>query len=195
MIVLHPTIYDEERHLLFLYPPLLVLAALGLDELGERLKYGLVVLVVASACSSYAHWGRYSYVYKSSLIGDRHAERFMGDYWAACVPLAIDALAGRVPAGAPVVVPGPLDPALIQYARRRAGPRALPGFGPYQIVRQPVSWPAYIIMNNRSGRHEPVLRAIADGRARELWRTTMPPGDPACLLIVYDGLGGRPPAR
>ena len=50
VIVLHPTIYDEERHLLFLYPPLLVLAALGLDDLGERLKYGLVVLVVATAC-------------------------------------------------------------------------------------------------------------------------------------------------
>jgi hypothetical protein len=195
VIVLHPTIYDEERHLLFLYPPLLVLAALGLDDLGERLKYGLVVLVVANACSSYAHWGRYSYVYKSSLIGDRHAERFMGDYWAACVPLAVDALAGRVPAGAPVVVAGPVDPALVQYARRRAGPHAWPGFGPYQIVGQPVSWPAYIIVNNRSGRHEPVLRALAEGRARELWRTTMPPGDPACLLIVYDGLGARPPAR
>jgi hypothetical protein len=195
VIVLHPTIYDEERHLLFLYPPLLVLAALGLDDLGERLKYGLVVLVVANACSSYVHWGRYSYVYKSSLIGDRHAERFMGDYWAVCVPLAIDALAGRVPAGAPVVVPGPFDPALIQYARRRAGPHALSGFGPYTIVREPVGWPAYIILNNRSGRHEPALRALAEGRARELWRTTMPPGDPACLIIAYDGLGGRPPAR
>jgi hypothetical protein len=180
---------------LFLYPPLLVLAALGLDDLSERLKYGLVVLAVASAFSSYVHWGRYSYVYKSPLIGDRHADRFMGDYWAACVPLAIDALAGRVPASAPVVVPGPLDPALIQYARRRAGPHAQPGFGPYQIVREPLGWPAYVILNNRSGRHEPALRAVAEGRARELWRTMMPPGDPACLIIAYDGLGGRPPAR
>ena len=195
VIVLHPILYDEERHLLFLYPPLLVLAALGLDDLGERLKYGLVVLVVATACSSYAHWGRYAYVYKSSLIGDRHAERFMGDYWAACVPLAVDALGGRVPAGAPVVVPGPLDPALIQYARRRAGPHAKAGFGPYRIVREPAGWPAYFILNNRSGRLEPVLRAVAEGRARELWRTTMPPGDPACLIIEYAGLGGRAPAR
>ena len=195
VIVLHPTIYDEERHLLFLYPPLLVLAALGLDDLGERLKYGLVVLVVAGACSSYLHWGRYSYVYKSSLIGDRHAERFMGDYWGACVPLAIDALPGRVPAGATVFVPGPVDPALIQYARRRAGPHARPGFGPYRIARESAGRPAFVVLNNRSGRLEPVLRAIAEGRARELWRTTMPPGDPACLLIAYDGLGGRPPAR
>jgi hypothetical protein len=119
----------------------------------------------------------------------------MGDYWGACVPLAVDALAGRVPAGAPVVVPGPLDPALIQYARLRAGPRAEPGFGPYRIVREAVVWPAYYILNNRSGRHEPALRAVAEGRARELWRTAMPPGDPACLIIEYDGLGGRTPAR
>ena len=195
VILLHPTIYDEERHLLFLYPPLLVLAALGLDDLGERLKYGLAVLAVASACSSYAHWGRYAYVYKSSLIGDRHAERFMGDYWGACIPLAVGALADRVPVGAPVVVPGPLDPALIQYARLRAGPQARPGFGPYRIVRESAGWPAYVILNNRSGRHEPALRAVAEGRARELWRTVMPPGDPACLIIAYDGLGGRPPAR
>ena len=130
MILLHPTIYDEERHLLFLYPPVLVIAALGLDDLGERLKYGLAVLAVASACSSYAHWGRYAYVYKSSLIGDRHAERFMGDYWGACIPLAVGALADRVPVGAPVVVPGPLDPALIQYARLRAGRRRDPGSAP-----------------------------------------------------------------
>jgi len=41
------------------------------------------------------------------------------------------------------------------------------------------------------GRHD----RVAEGRARELWRTTMPPGDPACLLIEYDGLGARPPAR
>lgn len=195
VIVLHPTVYDEERHLLFLYPPLLVLAALGLDDLGERLKYGLVVLVTITSLGSYAHWGRYAYVYKSSLIGDRSAHRFMGDYWGACVPLAVDALAGRIPAGAPVVVPGPLDPALIQYARLRAGPRAEPGFGPYRIVREAVVWPAYYILNNRSGRHEPALRAVAEGRARELWRTAMPPGDPACLIIEYDGLGGRTPAR
>jgi hypothetical protein len=56
-------------------------------------------------------------------------------------------------------------------------------------------WPAYVGVNDRSERHEPVRRAVADERARELWRTTMPPGDPACLIVAYDGLGGRPPAR
>ncbi len=187
VIVTHPTLYDEERHLLFLYPPLIVLAALGLDDLGRRLKIALAVAVVATSISSYAHWGRYAYVYKSSLIGPRGAHRFMGDYWGACVPLAIDALAGRVPAGASVIVPGPLDPALIQYQRRREGPRAWPGFGPYKILREAAGWPAYLILNNRNGHNDPGLRAVEEGHARELWRSVMPPGDPACVLVEYFG--------
>ncbi len=195
VLVLHPTVYDEERHLLFLYPPLLVLAALGLDDLGDRVKYALAALVVAGALVSYAQWGRYAYVYKSPLIGDRGAHRFMGDYWGACIPLAVDALAGRVPPGADVAVPGPLDPALVQYARRRAGPLAWPGFGPYRIMLAPVRWPAYLILSNRNGRNDLGLRAVADGRLRELWRADMPPGDPACVLVAYDGLGERAAAR
>jgi 4-amino-4-deoxy-L-arabinose transferase-like glycosyltransferase len=195
VIVIHPTLYDEERHLLFLYPPLLVLAALGLDDLGEKVKLTLAALLVVGSLASYAAWGRYAYVYKSPLIGDRGAHRFMGDYWGACVPLAVAALAGRVPAGADVIVPGPLAPALIQYARLRAGPRAIPGFGPYRILRDPVRWPAYLILNNRNGRNDPGLRAVADGRSRELWRAVMPPADPACVLVEYDGLGARVPSR
>jgi hypothetical protein len=105
VIVLHPPAYDEERHFLYLYPPLLVVGALGLDDLDERLKAALAVLVIVTAAISYAGWGRYAYVYKSPLVGDRSADRFMGDYWGVCVPLAVDALPGRVPAGAEIVVP------------------------------------------------------------------------------------------
>jgi hypothetical protein len=195
VIVLHPTLYDEERHLLFLYPPLIVLAALGLDDLDRRLKIALTVVVVATSLSSYAHWGRYAYVYESSLIGNRGAHQFMGDYWGACVPLAVDALAGRVPAGSKVIVPGPLDPALIQYQRRREGTHAWPGFGPYRILRESAGWPAYLILNNRDGRNDAGLRAVQEGHGRELWRSVMPPGDPACVLVEYYGLGGRAPAR
>jgi hypothetical protein len=191
VIVLHPLAYDEERHFLYLYPPLLVLGALGLDDLGERLKVGLASLVIVTALVSYAGWGRYAYVYKSPLVGDRSADRFMGDYWGVCVPLAVSALEGRVPAGAQVVVPGPTDAAHAQYDRLRAGPFARPGFGPYRIVGEPSGWPAYLILTNRNGYNAPGIRAAAEGRARELWRALMPPGDPACVLIEYDGPAAR----
>jgi hypothetical protein len=191
VIVLHPPAYDEERHFLYLYPPLLVLGALGLDDLDERLKAALAALVIVTAAVSYVGWGRYAYVYKSPLLGDRSADRFMGDYWGVCVPLAVDALAGRVPAGAEVAVPEPTDAALAQYARLRAGPFTRPGFGPYQIVRLPSTWPAYLILTNRLGDNAPGIRAAAEGRARELWRAVMPPGDPACVLLEYDGPAAR----
>ncbi|HVV48104.1 MAG TPA: hypothetical protein VHO06_00455 [Polyangia bacterium] len=195
VVVLHPTVYDEERHLLFLYPPLLVLAALGLDDLGEGIKYALAALVVAASLFSYAQWGRYAYVYESPLVG-AGAGRFNGDYWGACVPLAVEALAGRVPPGADVVVPGPVDAAVIQYARLRAGPRAASGFGPYRILARPAGGPATFIFNNRTGSGlGRALRDVAAGRARELWRTAMPSGEPACVLVAYDGLGARPPSR
>jgi hypothetical protein len=205
VIVLHPPAYDEERHFLYLYPPLLVLGALGLDDLDERLKVALATLVIVTAAISYAGWGRYAYVYKSPLVGDRSADRFMGDYWGVCVPLAVDALAGRVPAGAEVVVPEPTDAARAQYDRRRAGPFARRGFGPYRIVQQRSGWPAYLILTNRLGDDAAGIQAAAQGLGRELWRGVMPPGDPACVLLEADGpaasgarangLGAGPAAR
>ncbi len=191
VLVLHPLAYDEERHFLYLYPPLLVLGALGLDDLGERLKVGLASLVIVTALVSYAGWGRYAYVYKSPLVGDRSADRFMGDYWGACVPLAVSALPDHVPAGAEVAVPGPTDAARAQVNRLRAGPFARPGFGPYRIVAEPSIWPAYLILTNRNGYNAPGIRAVAAGRARELWRAVMPPGDPACVLVESDGPARR----
>ena len=114
------------------------------------------------------------------------------------MPLAVSALEGRLPAGAAVVVPGPLDPALVQYDRLRAGPNSRPAFGPYRIIRRLGAPPAYLIISNRSGRDEPWSVEVAEGRARELWRAVMPPGDPACRLMEYfgpSGLGAGPAPR
>jgi hypothetical protein len=183
VLLIHPTLYDEERHVLFLYPPLLLLAALGLDDLDERLKLALTVVLLATSLGSYAHWGRYAYVYKSPLIGEQSAGRFEGDYWGVCVPLAVSALEGRVPPGAEVVVSAPYDAALTEYDRlRQSRFRARPGFGPYTLVSRPARPGDYSIVYNRNGGNAEVLRAIRDGRAALLWQTAMPPGDPACLI-------------
>src|SRR5262249_50419946 len=69
VLVLRPTLYDEDRHLLFLLPPVLVLAALALDACGARVKNAVALLVAVTSLASYAEWGRYAYVYKSPLIG------------------------------------------------------------------------------------------------------------------------------
>jgi hypothetical protein len=179
-----PTLYDEERHLLFLYPPVLVLAALGLDRLPDRLKIFLATLVVATSLVSYAHWGRYAYVYKSPLIGDRSSSRFSGDYWGVCVPLAVRALEDLVPIGSEVVVPQPLDAALLQYQRLREGRcSSRPSFGPYLLEKFTRSPRYHAILYNRLGYNDGAIAAARNGKASILWQATMPPGDPACVLV------------
>jgi hypothetical protein len=184
VLLIHPTIYDEERHLLFLYPPVLVLAALGLDRLSDRLKYTLAALVIVTSLASYAQWGRYSYVYKSPLIGDRSSSRFTGDYWGVCVPLAVRALPEFVPPESEVVVPAPYDAAAIQYQRLRQGRfSAPPGFGPYRLERAARSEHHYAILYNRMGFNDKAIEEARNGRGKILWRAIMPPGDPACVLV------------
>ena len=184
VLLIHPTLYDEERHILFVYPPLLVLAALGLDDLDERLKVALTVLLVVTSLGSYARWGRYSYVYKSPLIGDQSAGRFEGDYWGVCVPLAVSALQGRVPPGSDVVVSAPYDAALAEYDwLRQSRFRARPGFGPYRLVSRPARGGDYSIVYNRNAGDAGVLSTVRDGNSALLWQTSMPPGDPACLIV------------
>ena len=184
VVAIHPTLYDEERHVLFLYPPLFVLAALGLADLGETFKRTLTVLVIATSLVSYAGWGRYAYVYKSPLIGDRSASRFTGDYWGVCVPAAVAALQGRVPPGSDVVVSAPYDAAFAEYQRLRESRfLARAGFGPYHLVSQPSNQSSYFILYNRMGFNDAALRDVREGRTSLIWQTLMPPGDPACVIV------------
>jgi hypothetical protein len=175
-----PALYDEERHVLFLYPPLLVFAALGLDPVKERYKNLLSAAIVAASLAAYAQWGRYSYVYKSPLVVGSGSERFMGDYWGVCVPLAVRALAGLVPHGTDVLIDGPQDVAVLESER-------IPGFGPYRFRLDGLFKPPFAaISTNRFGQHlDLLLRDAASGRARLLWQASMPPGETACALAEY----------
>ena len=188
-----PVLYDEERHILFLYPPLLVLAALGLDPLGERFKRLLAALLVAAGLAAYAEWGRFSYIYKSPILGSA-AGGFMGDYWGVCVPLAVRALHGRVPAGTDVLIDGPDEVVALENARlteSRFG--RIPGFGPYRFRTEGEFKPPFAaISTNRFGQHLPdVLRDVAASRAKMLWQEPMPSGEPACVLVEYLKPGPR----
>ncbi|HEY2512566.1 MAG TPA: hypothetical protein VGI39_16980, partial [Polyangiaceae bacterium] len=189
-VVVHPILYDEDRHLLFLYPPLVVLAAMGFVG-AVRTCAAVAAALLLTATQAYAHWGLYSYVYKSPLV-DARPGRFEGDYWGVCMQEGVRALAGRVPAGAVVVTPdAPDGAARMQLERLRSGRFArVPGMGNYEIVadvpdeaRQGASY--YVLTYNRRGNAARVFDDIARGKARLLWKTDMPPGEPACVLAQY----------
>jgi len=180
----HPVIYDEDRHLLFLFPLLMLLAAFGLDFLPSWPKYVVSTLIIASSTYSYLQWGKYSYVYKSPFISNRHVNQFMGDYWGVCLSDATTALRNLALPGSEVWVWGPLSVVEFQAERLMKSRAYLRhDFGPFQFVSErPTSRSYFIISYNRDGLLGRVQELVQLGKVRVVWKTLMPPGDPACLV-------------
>ncbi len=184
IFVVKPVLYDEDRHLLFLFPPLLLFGSLSFERFSERIKASLTVTVFLCALVSYAEWGKYSYVYKSSLIGDRSASQFTGDYWAVCIGEATRALKDYAPPGSVVVVPGPFYVAIHQADRLHNSLLfSDPEFPRYDIQPYPpANLDYYQISYNREKGIERLLEAQRQGRAQVLWSTKMPPDDVSCAI-------------
>jgi hypothetical protein len=189
ILVVRPTLYDEDRHLLFAMPLLGVAAALGLRPVPGRVKAGLAVLVLASAFWSAASWGTYAYVYKNPMLPRTSGDDFMGDYWGASTGALAQAVYDHVPEQGYVYMMGPRETLSREIDRRE---RSL-------VVRapEPKSFDLrqrarrrgrmYVAAVNRNGACRPLLEDVALGRARELWRGEMPGGDTAAMLVYYEG--------
>lgn len=191
VILIHPVLYDEERHLLFLFPPLLVVAALGLDFLPKRAKIGLASCVFLGSLLSYARWTRYSYVYKSPLIGDISAGAFMGDYWGMCVSPLIADLKGLVPPDSDITIVGPEGIGQLQLDRLNEGlftrQEGFQGFH-YKESRQ-IGRPAVVIAINRRlingyDMMADLKHGIAAHQMIPIKSLEMPPGEDACLAVL-----------
>jgi len=195
IICIGPNLYDEDRHFLFLYPITIYFLILGFRNCSRQiLRYGLITIVFTVSCFSYMQWGRYSYVYKSPIIGNTHASQFQGDYWGLCIAKAVNALKDRVPPNTQVNVQLEHIIALNQYNRLRNsaivqdvsfGPYIIRAFGDSRDKR-----PLAVISTNRDGSHMQTVAHIEQGKAKLLWFDTMPPGkiptDYACLLAIFE---------
>lgn len=204
VMIRQPSLYDEERHILFLFPPLVLVCALGLNGLQDKAKFAIAAVVTVAALGSYAWWGRYAYVYKSPIIGERGSELFLGDYWGACIGEAVTVVPEFVPPKSPVKVDGPsLSAGLVEQRYKWAALSADPTFGPYAWLGHWVMYsPLAAISFNRPyigddpgpegalARHQAEVDA---GRAQMVWSTDMPTGEHACAIFVYPE--GPPRAR
>ncbi len=95
VLVGRTVVYDSWRHLLFIYPPLVVLAALGWESLlkmsPQRKKIALAWTVVALLCAEPFLWiarnSRYAGVYFNPAVGGLHGAftRYESDYWGSCL--------------------------------------------------------------------------------------------------------------
>jgi len=192
VLFLKPTLYDEERHLLFIYPPVFLLGLLGLRYLKANIQYALAAIMFVTAMAAYVHWGQYAYIYKSTLIGNRNSFAFMGDYKKLCYARGVDALARIAPSPSLVSVDGfTVNLARIQYDRLRYSPVMswrYPDLPQLQFASwRPKATPFYVITSNRVGSEFfTVRREIKEGKAEFIWGERFPTGEQGCIIARYN---------
>lgn len=124
VILLQPTLYDNARHLLFLWPALFILAAVGLEPVitwikPSLAKIALITILAAPGIYSIAQLYPYEYVYYNSLVGGvRGAYRnFELDYWDTSFREAMAYLNKNAEPGSRVMVLGSSTQAARQFVR------------------------------------------------------------------------------
>lgn len=116
-IVLRSTLYDGVRHLLFIYPVVVVLAAGGWAGVLQParviwVRYGAAAAVTVGIVSMLVFDIRFhpnQGVYFNSLVGGPSGafKRYEMDYWGNCIFQAVEWVAGRARnVGTPLVVTG-----------------------------------------------------------------------------------------
>src|SRR5271157_2916518 len=109
----HSVLYDNARQLLFLWPPLFMLAGLGIDQLMTVFKLPVLnaaLLIVIALPGIYAgiQLHPYEYIYYNSLIGGVPGayRKFELDYWATSFRESIGYIDQNVKPGSRIVVVG-----------------------------------------------------------------------------------------
>ncbi|OGO39626.1 MAG: hypothetical protein A2W35_09180 [Chloroflexi bacterium RBG_16_57_11] len=123
IVIVHPVIYDNFRHLLFITPPLFIFAAIGFQGLFEWIKKpvlsgGLVVLLMLPNVYWLINLHPYQYVYYNSLVGGVQGayRSYEMDYWGTSYRAAIEYVNQVAPPESRVIVLG-TDQLVSNFAR------------------------------------------------------------------------------
>ena len=123
LIISRSALYDNARQLLFLWPPLFIVAGLGLDKLFQikptlLWKSVLILLFLFPGINACIQLHPYQYVYYNSLAGGvgGASREYELDYWGTSFKEAIEYINQTADFGTQVVVIGPRSLSRI-YAR------------------------------------------------------------------------------
>jgi hypothetical protein len=180
-IVRHLTLYDGIRHLLFIVPPIAVIAAAGWDHL-LALSRGRPQVAVASMLAlglAEPLWFQVrnhpnQTVYFSPIIGGPRGAlgRFEMDYWGNCMLEAVDWAASQAAAAqAPIGVSGNAWEVVVMDTLRH---KAL-------YFRLPYQSGYHFSIRLLKGRRQDVLDASQRGDI--LYRVTTADGTPLCIVL------------
>jgi hypothetical protein len=111
IVIVHPVIYDNFRHFLFITPPLFIFAAIGFQGLFDLFKKpvlsgGLVMLLLLPNLYWLVTLHPYQYVYYNSLVGGVQGafRRYEMDYWGTSYREAIEYVNRVAPPDSRVIV-------------------------------------------------------------------------------------------
>jgi hypothetical protein len=111
VMVASPTLYHNFRQLLFITPPLFILAGFSLQALSRSIKsrklvFVLSLILIMPSLYSIIHLHPYQYVYYNAFIGGvKGAEdTYLVDYWDTSYKDAINYLDKNVPAGSKILI-------------------------------------------------------------------------------------------
>jgi hypothetical protein len=186
----HPTLYDDDRHLLFLYPVATLFALLGLNRLPARIKMLCVAGIVVSSMHGIIGWNRYAYIYISPFFPNLSITSFMGDYSGACLSEAVSKLPQYVTSPFTIVVDGQ-DHEAMQQLRRFNTLGSLtydPAFAGYTLIGGRVpEWGDIAITANsiRSPRYGETMKRFTNDQIALLWTRTLPNGEQVCAIADY----------
>lgn len=186
IMVVRPTLYDEDRHILFLYPLLMLLGALGLSRLADFWQRWLAGLCVVASLWSYGQWGIYSYAYASPLRKLVSYRTNIGDYNGLCMNKGVQ------------VLPQYLEPETLIYAYpiqlaslqdlhlryRLLFPQT--DFPHYVFVQDhPKERPYAVLMAHRGQEHQQAKPPLQGEVGQVLWTDSLPTGEVTCSLAWY----------
>jgi hypothetical protein len=124
IILLQIPFYDNFRQFLFLVPPAILIAGMGIKFVYERInskivKTILLIMILAPGLIGIIQLHPYEYIYYNSFIGtvDHVYRRFEVDYWCTSLRESIDFLNKSAPYNSSVVILGPTT-AAIPFARK-----------------------------------------------------------------------------
>jgi len=187
ILIARPNLFDEERHILFLFPPLAVVGAMGFQKFRLNFQYGIAAISIAFSLFTYAQWRGFSYIYMNPLVSSALVSDFMGDYWGTCVASTVRELYKRVPPGTSLA----FDHYWIGNSAQRYMQIANAGgiFGipvqagePYPVAEPQEGAPHARIGFNRFSDFQHPMRAVYQGKAELLWHQELPTEEVACVL-------------
>lgn len=181
-IAFDPKVYEEDRHLLFLFPPLFLACALGLDRLGNRTKYLLGCVVMVAAINAYWHWGWYSYTYKSILLYPKDPTKYEGDFRYTCGGRAIASMKPLLKEDVNFVVSGGSSEKWFIETFQQSLVRGDTAYNHLIFVdsEKGLEAPYYLL----SVRHKivPQLERVARGESELVYKEDMPDGMAGCII-------------